>query len=87
MLMILSLSVVYAAPPGLWPLSDYGLSDYALPRDYAPCRTMASPGTMPPLGLWPLPDYGPFRTMASPGLYPLPDYGPFRDKAKSPPCK
>lgn len=42
MLMILSLSVVYAAPFGLWPLSDY-----------APFRTMAF---FPDHG--PLPDYG-----------------------------
>lgn len=42
MLMILSLSVVYAA-----------LSDYGLHRDYAPFRTMAF---FPDHG--PLPDYG-----------------------------
>lgn len=71
MLMILSLSVVYAAPSGLWSLSDYG-----------PCRTMAF---FPDHG--PLPDYGPCRTMASTGLWPLSDYGLHRDKAKPSPCK
>lgn len=49
MLMILSLSVVYAAPLGLCPPPDYGLH-----RDYAPFRTMAF---FPDHG--PLPDYGP----------------------------
>lgn len=53
MLMILSLSVVYAAPHGLRPLSDYGpLGLWPLP-DYGPCRTMAF---FPDHG--PLPDYG-----------------------------
>ena len=46
MLMILSLSVVYAAPLGLCPLPDYGLHpDYGLPWDYAPFRSMAPSGT------------------------------------------
>ena len=58
MLMILSLSVVYAAP-GPCPLPDYG-----------PSRTMPSPGTMPPsglwppAGLWPPPEYGLHRDKA-----------------------
>ena len=71
MLMILSLSVVYAAPPGLWPLSDYGLH-----RDYGP---------LPDYGLHR--DYAPFRSLASSGVWPLPEYGLHRDKAKSSPCK
>lgn len=67
MLMILSLSVVYAAPAGLWPLLDYG-----------PCRTMASAGLwpLPDYGLLPdygpLPDYASCRTLASAGLWPPP---------------
>lgn len=53
MLMILSLSVVYAAPSGLWPLSDYDLHRTMALSDYGPCRTMAF---FPDHG--PLPDYG-----------------------------
>lgn len=52
MLMILSLSVVYAAP-GPCPLPDYGPFRTMALSDYGPCRTMAF---FPDHG--PLPDYG-----------------------------
>ena len=85
MLMILSLSVVYAAPAGLWLLLDYGPLGLCPPPDYAPFRTMVffpDHGPLPESGLHrdygPLPDYGlhrdyaPFRTMAPLGLWPPP---------------
>lgn len=60
MLMILSLSVVYAAP-GLWPPPDYATFRTMAPcPDYGPSRTMAF-----------FPDHGPL-----PNYGPLPDYGP-----------
>ena len=58
MLMILSLSVVYAAPPGLWPLSNYAPSGVWPPPGLCPLPEYSLHRTMPPAGLWPLSDYG-----------------------------
>ena len=67
MLMILSFSVVDAAPLGLCPLPDYGLHRTRPLSDYAPLGLCPLPdyGLHPDYGLpW---DYAPFRSMAPSG--------------------